>query len=488
MNFDQLHEKLDKELNQHPEKTFIIKSLLMISVLIFTKIFLGGFFLPVISFYYIVYLVYLWIYADKGVWRIIQDNISIISSPQVATRERMTGVAWGTWAIIAINCFMYFGVQTPENEVFLNWYLKFPPKIDYTFGEPISLLVSSYLHADFSHLFGNMCFLWAFGSIVERRIGWKRFIAAYHITGLAGSLFAYTIYNGVLSNTSQSIGASGAITGIMGVFMVRCYFKKMNLPLPAFGILPFNFNLQMNAFIVIGLYTVLDLRGGIKQILGFSSNTAYWDHFGSMLAGLLVAYWMKLSDRAIEERHREIGADVFNGKYIVPSKYLDVGGFAGAEKSLLIALEKDPNNTETLVSLARIHSSLQPEAEGRDYYLKALHLLLERDSPETTAVFKEFFSKYRETLKAEVQYRITKLLYNEGSFDLAARTLEQLIEHPDTPEPLREKALFITAKLLEKMSLNEAAIRYYKQLADSYPTSVHKVDALLRLGELRGSC
>ena len=398
----------------------------------------------------------------------------------------MAGTAWVTWSIIILNILIFFTLETKEHIKFVVDNLICLPYAPTLINYPVSFLTSMYLHADIYHLFGNMAFLWAFGTIVERRIGWKRFLAAYHITGLLGSALSVIVYAGILSEDAHGLGASGAIAGIMGIYMVRCYFKKMTVPLPIFGFLPININIQMNAFVVIGLFFALNLQGGYSQLLGSTENIGYWAHLGGIIGGLWIAFRMKLSNAAIEERHRELGSSVIDGKAIVSKAFDEVGGFANAEKSLLIALEKNPHNTDTIVALARLHSYLKPSEAGCNYYLQALQLLLSGKSPEITSIFREFFSKYRKTIDAESQYRIASLLYREGDYDLASRTMEMLVDHPDTPEPIREKSLLLAARLLDKLALHEAALVYYKRFMENYPASEHCATVVERLEALQG--
>jgi membrane associated rhomboid family serine protease len=485
MDFDQFHEKLERQFDEHPDRMFVLKSLFLILLIIFGKICLGSLLILDLSVIFIFYQAYQWVISEKGILRSIWENISFLSVPRTNTNDRMTGTAWVTWSIIILNVLIYFSLEFEEPEFVANNLICLPyapTLINY----PLSFLTSMYLHADYYHLFGNMTFLWAFGTIVERRIGWKRFLAAYHITGLLGGALAIIVYAGILSEDAHCLGASGAIAGIMGIYMVRCYFKKMILPLPIFGFLPININIQMNAFVVIGLFFALNLQGGFSQLLGSTESIGYWAHLGGLAGGLWIAYRMKLSNEAIEERHRELGSSIIDGKAIVSKAFDEVGGFANAEKSLLIALEKSPHNTDTIVALARLHSCLKPSEAGCKYYLQALQLLLSGKSPEITSIFREFFSKYRMTIEAESQYRVASLLYREGDYDLASRTLEMLVDHPDTPEPFREKSMLLAARLLDKLTLHEAALVYYKRFIESYPASAHCATVLIRLNTLRG--
>ena len=77
------------------------------------------------------------------------------------------------------------------------------------------------------------------------------------------------------------------------------------------------------------------------------------------------------------------------------------------------------------------------------------------------------------------------MLYREGNLDLACRTLEMLVELPETSELLREKSCLMAAKLLEKMSLHEAAEMYYLKFTELFPESQMLDDAQMRLKALR---
>lgn len=487
MNFSDLTDKLENEFEEHPDRAFVIKSLLLIVIIMAGRKIMAGWFLPMLTIIFVNYKAYQCVLSGKGIRKAIWENISFFSVPRTTSNDGLAGTAWATWIIIIINCLIFFCFETEDNYEFIKNNLLCLPLAPNLINFPLSFLSSMYLHADFSHLFGNMTFLWATGTIVEKRIGWQRLLVAYHVTGLIGGALSVIVYTGVLSESAQSLGASGAISGVMGIYIVRCYFKKMILPVPMFGILPININIQMNAFAVIGLFFALDIKGGLGQLAGVNSSTGYWAHLGGMACGLWIAYRMKLSNEAIEERHIERGASVLDGTTIVSKAYDEVGGFANAEKSLMIALNKNPLNPETNLALARLHSYLKPTDVGRDYYTKSIELLLAGNSPDITPVFKEFFSKYQKITGAEAQYRIASLLYREGNYDLASRTMEMLVEHPGTPEPLREKSMLLVAKLLEKMTYNDAAKAYYERFIERYPQSDHYPTALTRLNALHAT-
>jgi len=482
----ELTEKLDRQAAAHTEKAFIVKSLCLVFLILLLRTFTGALFLPFLSFACFNYLVYLWINTDRGLWGILREQISLIPAPRVAARDKLRTAAWATWTVIGINIFVFFLIQTDENLVFIRNNLQFIPAEPNLFNVPLSLLSNMYLHGGFMHLFGNMCFLWATGTIVERRIGWQRFLSYYHLTGVAGVLLSYIVYVGSLSEELHLMGASGAISGLMGIFIVRCYFKQMTLPLPLFGVLPVHFNLQLNGLVVISLFFSLDLSGGLKQLLGVNAHviTAYWAHLGGIIAGVWLAWRAKLGEGAVEERHRDIGSGVLDGTTVLNEQFSAAGGFAGARKSLLIALEKDPLNTETLLTLARIESHTVLKPEGQDYYRRAIEILLQRSPQEAVEAFREYFPRYRVMIKPEAQYRLASLLHKQGYLDLAEQALMQLADSPEVSTEIREQALFYSARIMEQLELPEPAGRYYRRFMSEHPESTRIVAVRARLALL----
>ncbi len=490
---EELTEKLDQQAAAHTEKTFIIKSLLMVFCLLSLRTFFGGLFWLFLSFALFNYIAYLWVNTDRGIWGILRDQISFIPTPRVPVRDKLRNTAWATWGLIFVNIFVYFCIQTEENTKFIRDNLEFIPAEPNLFNVPLSLLSYMYLHGSFMHLFGNMSFLWAIGTIVERRIGWRRFLGYYHAAGVAGALLSFIVYVGGLAENLKLIGASAAITGIMGVFIVRCYFKEMLLPLPAFGFLPINFNMRLNGLVVIGLYTSLDLRGGLQQLLDpDASRTGYWTHLGGVAMGVWLAWRAKLGEGAVEERHRDIGSGVLDGKTVLNDQFLAAGGFEGARRSLLIALDKVPHNAETLLSLARIESHTVLKPEGQAYYQQAIEILFNKVPEEAAEAFREYFPRYRVMIKPEVQYRLASLLQKQGYLDLAEQALMQLVDCPDVPREIRESALFYSARIMEQMELPDPAVRHYSRFLSEHPhseriESVRARLALLPLSEDVGS-
>jgi membrane associated rhomboid family serine protease len=203
--------------------------------------------------------------------------IPLRSSERVYSRTVVTGT------LIAINAVIFLYQDTLSydrlNQFVYNWGIV-PDDLHL-----ISLLTSMFLHGGWLHLLGNMLFLWVFGRNLEDLIGGGRFLVFYLLCGLAAAVVQ------VVANPYArvpTIGASGAIAGVMGAYLIKfprsqidtlvllfVFFTRLAIPAPFY--LLFWFGLQfLNGFESIGdrSYT----GGGV----------AYFAHIGGFLAGMLL--------------------------------------------------------------------------------------------------------------------------------------------------------------------------------------------------------
>ena len=154
----------------------------------------------------------------------------------------------------------------------------------------IALFTSMILHSGFMHLAGNMLFLWIYGDNVEHRLGRGRFLLAYLGTGvLATSSHAFLDLSSVL----PMVGASGAISGVLGFYFV--WFPKNRVRLWVM-LFPFFMNvIYAPARFVLGMYLVVDNLFPFLVSRGLEGGgVAYGAHIGGFLGGLAYAWW---SDR-----------------------------------------------------------------------------------------------------------------------------------------------------------------------------------------------
>lgn len=192
--------------------------------------------------------------------------------------------------IIAVNVLFYL-VQTAQGEKlnqFIFTYGLVParysiPEIGsyFTFGQQVvSLFSFMFLHGGFWHLLGNMWSLYIFGDNVEDRLGSLRYFLFYLMCGIASGLFHLFIN---WHSKIPTIGASGAIAGVMGAYFLLYPRAKILTLIPIFFIPYF---LELHAFFFIGIWFILQFisaAGSSAQIGG----VAWWAHIGGFIFGII---------------------------------------------------------------------------------------------------------------------------------------------------------------------------------------------------------
>jgi membrane associated rhomboid family serine protease len=150
-----------------------------------------------------------------------------------------------------------------------------------------TLLSSMFLHGDWLHLIGNMWFLWLFGDNVEDDFGHLPFAIFYLVCGIAAALTQLFIDP---SASVPMVGASGAISGVMGAYIVRF----PHVPVRVLTLLLFFLTVvRVPAMLVLAYWFVLQLLGGLPQLVGHAGGVAFWAHVGGFVAGALIALSMR---------------------------------------------------------------------------------------------------------------------------------------------------------------------------------------------------
>lgn len=222
--------------------------------------------------------------------------------------RRLHRPTYVTWALVLANLAVFFLLQLPsQDETFTYGYSVIPAEIvsgtdfvtpqdvtvgDETFRIPqapgplpifLTLLTSMFMHAGFAHLFGNLLYLWIFGDNVEHRFGGVRFLAFYLACGLAGSALQIALDP---DSMIPNLGASGAISGILGAYLVL--FPRNSVRVLVF----FFFSFSVPAIIVIGLWGVFQFVNGFGAIVASEQSlggVAYGAHIGGFVVGALMA-------------------------------------------------------------------------------------------------------------------------------------------------------------------------------------------------------
>ena len=166
-----------------------------------------------------------------------------------------------------------------------------PPRIPYPVH--ITLLTSMFIHGGFLHIAGNMLYLWIFGDNVEDAFGHLGFLAFYLICGIAGSLL-HVFFDG--GSQIPSVGASGAISGILGAYIV---FFPTSRVLTLLFIVVFVTVTRISAAILIGVWFLLQLLNGVAGIVTTEQTVgvAYLAHIGGFVTGAAIAFFLRGSTR-----------------------------------------------------------------------------------------------------------------------------------------------------------------------------------------------
>ncbi len=160
---------------------------------------------------------------------------------------------------------------------------------------PHTLLTSMFMHGGWMHILGNMWFLWIFGNNVEDSMGHLRFALFYVLCGLAAAA------GQILSDPDSGIpmvGASGAIGGVMGAYIVL--YPRVHVHLLIFlGF--FVTVIAVPAMFMLGYWLLLQFIGGFGSIGAEGGGTAFWAHIGGFVAGAALIFLFK--DPEMVERH-----------------------------------------------------------------------------------------------------------------------------------------------------------------------------------------
>ena len=147
----------------------------------------------------------------------------------------------------------------------------------------ITVFTSMFLHGGISHIMGNMWFLWVFGDNVEGVLGHVKFAVFYIICGLAATMSQLFVDP---SSTIPMIGASGAIAGVLGMYMIR--FPHARVHVFAFIIIFFT-TFRIPAMFVLGFWFFNQLTNGLGS-LGFDTTggVAWFAHIGGFISGVML--------------------------------------------------------------------------------------------------------------------------------------------------------------------------------------------------------
>ena len=206
------------------------------------------------------------------------------------TGRRITPIV--TYVLIVINVLVFF-LELNGGEAFIQRWAFVPSRfLADPVGDFATLFTAMFMHAGWAHLLGNMLYLWIFGDNVEDRLGHALFFVFYILCGLAATFAQLAIS---LGSTVANVGASGAIAGVLGAYLIMFPGKRVSV-LMGRAVVP------MSALVVIGFWILIQIFSQISVFTAGSQGeggVAYMAHIGGFVAGVILTYLLGRGRRAL---------------------------------------------------------------------------------------------------------------------------------------------------------------------------------------------
>ncbi len=215
--------------------------------------------------------------------------------------ERTNSTASALLVIILLNVLVFlYEISLPRHtlDVFIAHYAIVPDRFHYS-----SLISSMFMHGGFLHIVGNMWFLWVFGRNIEDLLGHERFVIFYLLCGLAAG-FAHVLTNP--GSPVPTIGASGAIAGVMGAYLIK--FPRAHI-VTLVPIIIFITTLDIPAAFLLLYWFAIQFFSGVGSV-GDSQisrgDVAWFAHVGGFLTGMALIHLMTPERRRIRSWNRDV--------------------------------------------------------------------------------------------------------------------------------------------------------------------------------------
>jgi len=189
--------------------------------------------------------------------------------------------------------FVTYGIIVINVVIFLSQFYvtsrspQFGTELVYSFGfvpnefNPFKIITSMFMHGGFGHIIGNMWFLHIFGDNIESILGHVKYFWFYLACGIGAALAQFLIEP---ASTTPMVGASGAIAGVLGAYMIR--FPKAKVHIFAIIII-FITTFVVPAQIVLGLWFLMQLSGGLGSLgVDTTGGVAWFAHIGGFVVGV----------------------------------------------------------------------------------------------------------------------------------------------------------------------------------------------------------
>jgi len=351
-----------------------------------------------------------------------------------ATSERLRSIPWVTLSLILLNSFLFF--------------LGF---------KSTAFFINGFAHGDIYHLLFNMLFLWIFGSGLEGRIGWKRFLLFYLIS-YVGSDIIQRVCDG-----RPSLGASGAISGVMGLYLTRCHYAKVKTLIPIMLIV---LRVEINAKWLLVFWFLRDIYGAHYA----ADFVAHWAHIGGFVTGALIGIMSSYVAEGKKEHLFEKALKAIEEQH----------GLNEAEEDLLGVLSIAPEDPEAHYRLAQLYAMDQENKENaQKHYREATRLFHRNKESRSRAaeVFLEYLRNIGTPAPPETHLKYAVTAFNVCDYRTSADILRPILESRALRGKVGEKVFlqYIVSSLRNeaKNDADEALEQFRKR----FPSSMYIKEA-----------
>jgi membrane associated rhomboid family serine protease len=194
----------------------------------------------------------------------------------------------------ALSFFFELSLDEYSRDYLINAYGLIPAHF-----RPFTLVTSMFLHGGWSHILGNMLFLWAFGRSLEDALGHSRFLVFYLVCGIAAGI-THVFFNPY--TTLPTIGASGAIAGVMGAYLIKFPHARIHTVIFLFV---FFTTTEIPAFFILIYWFITQLisqYGSIVTTQASMGGVAYAAHIGGFVTGMVLIQFLSTRTRYFPRR------------------------------------------------------------------------------------------------------------------------------------------------------------------------------------------
>ncbi len=340
----------------------------------------------------------------------------------------------------------------------------------------VSLVTANFLHAGWLHLIGNMWFLWLAGAVLEDTWGRVMYPAFYMIAGVL-ALQVHAIANA--GSLIPTIGASGAIAGLMGAFLVRFPTTKIEM---AWLMIYRFYRFKVAAYWLLPLWLLTEIFYG--SFFGQSSGVAHWAHIGGFIFGGLIAVGVRKSglEQKAEKGIQEKISWVSHPLLVEAGEKVDKEQLDAAASTLKKLLQEKPDSIDAYRMLQNIYWRKNDLPAYRDMLEKSISLEIKANDAEGAwQTYQDFKNSGGEKISAPLWLDLCRQVETQPDQERAAGVYQDLAQACPTEKQGLLAQMAVGRIFLKRLNRPSDALRYY-QAAQASPVPHPEWNATIERG------